>query len=109
MFRVGSETGSEFFTSRIRICNYFFGSGSKPLRKMGSGSEENSYGSTTLLTTSDFFQAGAVVKDGVGQYVGTPPNNPFYIRYCDVTVSQAKFPAFLRLLTIPITVHVSLL
>jgi hypothetical protein len=37
MFRVGSETF--YYSSRIRIRIYFF----------GSGSEKNSYGSTTLL------------------------------------------------------------
>jgi hypothetical protein len=40
---------SKLFTSRIRIRNYFFGSGSKTRGKMGSGSEKNSYGSITLL------------------------------------------------------------
>jgi hypothetical protein len=39
----------KLFTSRIRIRSYFFGSGSKTRRKMGSGSEKNSYGSTTLF------------------------------------------------------------
>jgi hypothetical protein len=44
IFRVGSETGSEIFASQV-------GSWSKTQRKMGSGSEKNSFGSTAMQSS----------------------------------------------------------
>jgi hypothetical protein len=54
MFRVGSETGSETFTSRIRIRirNYFFRIRIQNSAENGIRIRNNSYGATTLVKTT---------------------------------------------------------